>query len=292
MPKFDLVPIIRILIFPLLMFALKVLAVVLLLLLVFAVYVFIRLKINPMTRGYRKIINLKKMEISFKPLDFLRWVYVDIITSEARRARFTPYGFTMFCGRQGGGKTTSMVDYANHIHFRYPECIIVSNFKYKYADHIMKDWRDLLNIKNGHKGVLFLIDEIHSEYDSNAYKDFPESILSQISQQRKQRIKICATAQVYSRVVKQIREQTYSVVQCTTLAGRWTFNREYDSRDYEIYCDNPQKKKKLRPIRKHSFVQDDFLRGCFNTYEVINRMKKVSQQPDGKGFIPRNKRSA
>lgn len=283
---------VRAVVYPPLMFALKIVGVIALIILLFAIYAFIKLRVNPFTRGYRKVINLKKMEISFKPLDFIHWIYVDIITSAVRRSRFNPYGFTIYCGRQGGGKTISMIAYANYIHFRYPECIIVSNFKYKYANYYMEDWRDLFKYRNGRKGVLFLIDEIHSEYSSSAWKDFPESVLSEISQQRKQGIKICATAQVYSRVVKQIREQTYTVVQCTTLAGRWTFNKEYDSRDYEVYCENPNKKKKLKVKWKSSFIQDDFIRGCYDTYEKIKRMKKIADKPDGKGFMKRNERNA
>ncbi len=73
----------------------------------------------------------------------------------------------------------------------------------------MTSWRDFMEIRNGTKGVLFLIDEIHSEYSSKSWKDFPEELLSEISQQRKQRIKIVATSQIYSRVVKQLREQAF-----------------------------------------------------------------------------------
>jgi ATP-dependent Clp protease ATP-binding subunit ClpX len=231
------------------------------------------------------------MDLNFKLLDFLRWVYVDIITSQTRSTRFKPYGLTVYCGRQGAGKTVSMVEYANRIRAKYPDCIIVANFSYIHADFFMSDWRDLLQIRNGTKGVLFLIDEIHSEYSSQDWKDFPENLLSEISMQRKQKIKICATSQVYSRVVKQIREQTFSVIQCFTFADRWTFTREYDAIDYEIMCDNPEKRKKLRPI-KRSFVQDDYLRKCYDTYEKIKRMKKISEKPKGKGFIPRNERMA
>lgn len=292
MPKIDIIYIIRLVFWPYILFALKILGVAFLVVLLFAIYAFFKLKISPFTRGYRKVINLKKMEIAFKPLDFMRWVYVDIITAATRMKRFQPFGFTMFCGRQGGGKTISMIAYANWVHFRYPECIIVANFKYKYANKIMKSWKDLLTIRNGKKGVLFLIDEIHSEYSSQDWKDFPENVLSTISMQRKQCIKICATAQVYSRVVKQIREQTYFVVQCRTLAGRWTFNQQYDAKDYEMFCDGAGKKK-LKPMKKTSFVQDDFIRGCYNTFEVIKRMERVAnKEKGGGGFIPRHERGA
>lgn len=108
-------------------------------------------------------------------------------------------------------------------------------------------------------------------------------MLSEISQHRKQRVKIVATSQVYSRVVKPIREQTFSVVQCQTIAGRWTMNKEYDARDYEAYCESSAQDKKLAPLGKRSFIQSDWLRARYDTYQKIERLQKVD-------FIPRDQR--
>lgn len=250
--------------------------------LLFAIYTIIKLRLNPFHMTKAGIRRLKRMQIKFKPLDFIRWLVVDAIYFRKYRYDFNQYGLTVYCGRQGAGKTISMIDYANRIHKRYPECIIVANFAYKYADCMMEDWHDFLNIRNGKKGVLFLIDEIHSEYSNDSWKDFPESLLSEISQQRKQRVKICATSQIYTRVVKQLREQCFSVVQCSTLGDRWTFNKEYDAKDYEIHCETVSKKG-LKPFRKHSFVQDNELRRCYDTYEKIERLAKME-------FIDRHER--
>lgn len=253
----------------------------------FAVYAIIKLRLNPFHMTKSRVRRLRKMKIRLKLLNFLRWLAIDAIYYRKFCYKFNQYGLTVFCGRQGAGKTISMVNYAIYAKNRFPDCIIVANFKFKYADFYMEDWQDFLKYRNGTKGVLFLIDEIHGEYSSQDWKDFPENLLSQISQQRKQRIKIACTSQVYSRVVKQIREQSFSVVQCLTFLNRWTFNREYDARDYEMYCESAEKKKKLKPIRKSSFIQDDCLRNSYDTYEVIKRMKKIAK---GEGFIPRNER--
>lgn len=217
--------------------------------------------------------ELKKKKIRFKPFNFLRWLCVDMDTERKSGSRFDLYGFTLFCGRQGGGKTTSMIEYLNRMHKKFPKALIVTNFWYKYATHTMTDWKDFFEIRNGVDGVIFAIDEIHSEFSTAKSKDFPESLLSEISQQRKQRIKIVATSQVYSRVAKPIREQCYSVVQCNTYCNRWTFTREYDADDYDQYSNVEKLKKKVYAIRRHSFVQSDFLRSCFDTYEKIERLK-------------------
>lgn len=239
----------------------------------------------PMMLNPLSVRRLKRMRIRMKLLDFFRWKAIDLCYAPRRVNTFREFGLTLYCGRQGCGKTVSMIHYANMVRRRYPKCIVVSNFSYKHTDHIMESWRDFFDIRNGEDGVLFLIDEIHSEFSSAAWKDFPENLLSEISQQRKQRVKIAATSQIYSRVVKQIREQTHTVVQCSTIAGRWTFNKEYDAKDYELACESAEARKKLRPVNKRSFVQSDALRRCYDTYEKIERLSRMD-------FIPRHERRA
>lgn len=239
--------------------------------LLFFLYFFIRYRVNPFRMSVYKLVEL---DIRFKPYDFLRWFMVDRLRGSD--GTFKEYGFTFYCGRQGSGKTISMVHYLNRMKKKYPECIIATNFQYSGADHAMTDWRDLMEIRNGEDGVIFAIDEIHSEYSSASWKDFPESLLSEISQQRKQRVKIVATAQCFARVAKPIREQSFSVVQCSTFLNRFTKNDEYDANEYAICMNNLFRlRKKCKRISKGSFVQSDALRVCYDTYEKIERMKKV-----------------
>lgn len=242
---------------------------------------FIKYRINPfkMTAD-----GLRIPFVTFKYHDLLRWLLVDFLERKDHAGEFREYGFTFFVGRQGAGKTVSMVHYLEKMRVIYPNCMIITNFKFADADYIMKDWNDILNVRNGTDGIIFAIDEIQSEYSSAAWKNVPESLLSEISQQRKQRVKIVATAQFYSRVAKPLREQANTVVACSTFKGRFTRNKEYDAVDYAVVLDNPNVvKKKLRPLSKSSFVQSDALRACFDTWEKIERMQKID-------FIPRNER--
>lgn len=109
--------------------------------------------------------------------------------------------------------------------------------------------------------------------------------MSVITQQRKQRIKIYLSSQVYTRVVKQIREQCFDVVECKTFLGRWTRLRCYDAEDYNSIVDNPspEKKFKLRKKWKRSFIQSNYIRRLFDSYKVVEQMKKAE-------FIARNER--
>lgn len=254
---------------------------ILFLIIAFFVSFFLKYKINPFKVTADK---LRVPYIRFKYHDFFRWLWVDFLERKQHRGEFKEYGFTFFVGRQGAGKTVSMVNYLKKMRLIYPDCFIITNFKFSDADFIMKDWNDLLNIRNSTRGVIFAIDEIQSEYSSMSWKDVPENLLSEISQQRKQRVKIVATAQFFSRVAKPLREQANTVVVCSTLWGRLTRNKIYDAVDYAVVLDNPNiVKKKLRPLAKSSFVQSDSLRACFDTFEKITRMQKIK-------FIPRNER--
>lgn len=254
-------------------------------LILFFVFLFVlvfvlRYKIYP---PHIKADRLEKLSISFLPYDFFRWLIWDFLTRKQRARFFAEYGFSIFTGRQGAGKTISMVRYLDLMRKKYPNVKIVTNFSYAYADKRMEDWRDLLEIRNGEDGVVFAIDEIHSEYSAASWKDFPESLLSEISMQRKQRIKIVATSQVFSRVAKPIREQAFSVMACRTYFGRLTFFKEYDAAEYSTTDTPYQVKKKVKPIWKSVFVQSNALRRSYDTYEKIERMKKLD-------FIPRGER--
>lgn len=227
---------------------------------------------------------LRQIDLRFKWHDLLRWLIVDMKTTDSRRDEFGQYGMTVYVGRQGAGKTMAMVDYLERMRDQFPQCLIVTNFGYDGADMRMKDWRDFLEIRNDEQGVIFAIDEIQSEFSAAAWKDFPESLLSEVCQQRKQRVKIVATAQYFTRIAKPLREQAKTVVTCKTSFGRLTRTREYDALDYAMLADGATRHK-MKSLSRHSFVQSDELRSSYDTYEKIKRMSKEV-------FIPRDQRGA
>lgn len=190
--------------------------------------------------------------------------------------KFNRYGLIMFVGRQGEGKTLSLVNYARELKAAYPNLLIYANFTCSFADGVINSLNDLLTIRNGEQGVLFLIDEIQNEFSSSASRDFPETLLSTLTMQRKQRIHIAATSQVFTRVAKPIREQCFEVVECRTFFKRWTRNRCYDAIDYNCVVDSksPDAKRKLRKKWKTSFIQTDDLRNCYDTFEVVQRISR------------------
>lgn len=178
-----------------------------------------------------------------------------------------------------------MVEYLDRLKDKYPDCKIVTNFNYIRQDMPFTDWRQFTEVRNGLDGVIFAIDELQNEYNSNNWQDFPEELLSTVTMQRKQRIKIVATTQVFTRVVKQLREQCYEVVECKTIFGRWTRQKCFDADDYNRIVDNPNPEVKFKTRKKwrYSFIQSNFIRNLFDSYAVVEQMKN-------KKFINRNER--
>lgn len=105
-----------------------------------------------------------------------------------------------------------------------------------------------------------------------------------ITMQRKQRIVILCSSQVFTRVAKPIREQAFYVINCKTIAGRYTKLKWYNADLYLDYADNPslenRRKLMFKAARKDCFVQSDYLRGCYNSYALVERLSR-------EGFAPK-----
>lgn len=217
---------------------------------------------------------------------FVYWKYRDF--KERMRLKklgiipFTEFGLKMFTGRQGSGKTVGMVYRLEKLRKKYPDADIYTNFQYIHQTGPLLSLNDLLTKRNGEKGVIFAIDEIQNEFSSMTSKDFPESLLSTVTMQRKQRIVILASSQVFTRVSKPLREQCFEVIECKTYFGRWTVLKAFDADDYNLILDsnNPDVRLKLRKVWRLSFIQNNYIRELYDTYQVVQRLSRT-------GFVPK-----
>jgi ATP-dependent Clp protease ATP-binding subunit ClpX len=210
------------------------------------------------------------------------WWFKDIINYDA--SKFRPFGLYMFCGKQGAGKTMGLVYTLEHYRKKYPKAKIYSNMKYKHETAPLKNLNDLLDksLYNGLKGTIFVIDEIQNEFSCATSKDFPESLLSLVTMQRKQKIVILATSQVFTRVAKPLREQCFYVIEAFTFLGRYTRLKWFVAEDYNTYIESPNMKKKfkMRKKKKDCFVQTDELRELYDSFALVERMSR-------EGFVPK-----
>lgn len=206
-------------------------------------------------------------------IDLLRWKLYDFLITLINGRKFDLYGVTCYCGRQGSGKTIGVVEQLEHIREKYPKCIICTNINYLKQDLPLTSWLQLLYLRNGDDGVVFVIDEVQN--NGLDWTKFPETLLSVITQQRKQKIKIFVTSQVYKNLVIQLRRQCFDVIECKTFLGRWTKHRCYDADEYNNIVDlvTPERRMKLHRKWKHSFIQSNFLRQLYDTNQVVDKLK-------------------
>lgn len=236
------------------------------------------MKKNKPIKKEKEFEVLHKQNLLLKFYLFVTRVARDIFNN-VKENKFTAYGMSVYVGRQGSGKSISMVGELERIRRDFPDVKILTNFGYKNQDFALNDWQQLIDFRS-ESGVVFAIDEIQNEFDVYDTRNFNLEILKVVTQQRKQGIKILATSQVFSRVSKPLREQSYEVIECFTIAGRWTFQKCFDADDYNAFVDSidPEKKFKVRRKYRRNFVQSDKIRSLYNSYEVIESMKKLVKE--------------
>lgn len=235
-------------------------------------------------RFVRKIKPIKSEKRRFKEhnflirlfLDFPKQLAHDLITIDPNT--FREYGMHLLCGEQGSGKTTLMAYLVRKYKTVYPRVIVRSNFSCSMQDYDLTSWEELTLDTNGIYGEIDCIDEIQNWFSSNQSKNFPPDMLTIITQQRKVRRCILATSQVFTRVAKPIRENTYLMYYPFTAFGCITFVRVYKP------ILDEQGNLKERKLRKFFFfVHDEELRSMFDSYKTIcslldSGFKPVSEQ--------------
>lgn len=132
---------------------------------------------------------------------------------------FAPSGFICFCGGQGNGKTLSAVSFIHKIVQEYPDVQLVANCALQFPDwngKVLKyqGYEQVQKLDNGYKGIILFLDEIQSEFNSLESRRIDPSWFTVISQQRKRRLLVVGTAQVFNRVAKCWREQFTACIVC------------------------------------------------------------------------------
>lgn len=194
---------------------------------------------------------------------------------------FDYYDVYLFCGRVGCGKTISMIEKANRIKQRYPKVKIYSNFDCDISDGKIEYWEQLRDLTNrdemgNEQGILFLFDEIHLTFASEAWQAAPADLLSYISLQRKNKKCIFASSQVWTRVNKVIREQADYVIECKSFfKSRIVRNKYYLQEDYAVNGEQKDSGMRKRDVRlKYCFVATDKLRSLYDTNEIVRGLKQ------------------
>lgn len=206
---------------------------------------------------------------------------------------FKVSGTQVYVGRQGSGKTISAVRHLLEIKEQYPKVKVVTNLQLNVPwEYIFfstaEELADLLvSTNNGKYGVVYLIDEIHTYFNSLESKDIPPYVFTEISQQRKQRKAIIGTSQLFTRLAKPFREQCDNMISCSTSFGVFTRNRAYDGMTLEQDYDG----KLVGDVRKKGFFwHNRQLRNSYDTFQKVISAKDQKAHYDDVTHLDTKKR--
>lgn len=185
------------------------------------------------------------------------------------------FGIYGYFGLPGAGKTMAMSKQLNEYREKYGDQIyIMTNYFYDLQDFPFTSWKDLL--KDYDKPLVVAWDEVQNEFNSRDFKTFPISLLTLLTQVRKKNgIQILYTAQRWHFVDKNFRSLSFGCNECNTIMGNLTVVKHYDPVDYDNLCSQSDydKRRKIKPKYYLSFVQNDELRNCYNSYQMLESAK-------------------
>lgn len=190
-----------------------------------------------------------------------------------------PYaGMWIFSGQQGSGKTLLMMHLVKQIHEQYPDALIVSNISiYGIPSIPYKGIEDFEKYKNGSKGIIFVIDEIHILFNALESAKMPLSTMQVWAQNRKNRRLILGTSQRFNRVAKGVREQTTWNYEChrpilsVIYSYRVMDGANYDDNGKYIVEDEDDKP------RRHFYIPKVSVMRMYNTLEVVVREEQQEE---------------
>lgn len=177
-------------------------------------------------------------------------------------------GLWTFSGSQGSGKTLLMMHLLKQVLEQSPNAIVISNISiYGIPSIPYTDIDDFEKYTNGKDGAIFVIDEIHTLFNSLESKNMPLSTMQVWCQNRKNRRLILGTSQRFTRVAKGVREQTTYNYECRKgIAGFLYSYRVFNGDEYDdngkYVGDEPN---------RHFYVPQVSVMRMYNTLEVVRR---------------------
>lgn len=210
-----------------------------------------------------------------KKKSFFRRIFIDFpkrFTDDLfdKDPEFFKYqGLIIFEGRQGSGKTMSMVEFIKRMQEEYPLAKTTTNFGLISQNRELKDWRMLIDYKNDKQGVIVGMDELQNWFSSNDSKNFPPEMLGIVTQNRKNRRIILGTSQNFYLLAKAIRSQATEVRRCSTFFGCLTVVKRV-----EPILDSEGNVQEWKNRGMYFFVHSKELRNAYDTYKVIENLRK------------------
>lgn len=183
-----------------------------------------------------------------------------------------PTGSIVYLGKQGRGKTLSMVHDCFELKKQYPDMKIYSNLIIKGLNdytHIKTDddlARALTARPPRQSGTLIMLDEAHLFF--NKKKGIPIEVLTAISQQRKDKRRMAFTSQIWEELDLSVRKQVKYIMNCNKY-GILQINYETDGET--LHWNNLKSQWEAEGRGYHIFKHTKELYEAFDTYQKILR---------------------
>ena len=204
---------------------------------------------------------LKKQELSTKWPLWCRFINRKILDKIIKYDTLN-YGFRMYCGKQGSGKTYSAVKKALDLTKENTNLISNLQLNVPYNYIYIKTIDELEYCLSPDKQNIVVLDEIQTMLDS---RNFNADFYKLFCQLRKRNVLILGTAQVFERVAKPLREQCNRLFFCKTFSGCLTVVREVAV----LLNSSCELCSPLTDLGVNYYVQSDKYRSAYSTTQII-----------------------
>lgn len=176
-----------------------------------------------------------------------------------KKLNSVPTGIYCFTGKQGSGKTLSLIYTAYQLKNKYNYINFVSNMNVNHFINFHK-FEQITYLKD----TLCLCDEMGIVCNSKKSKNINEDIIKITAQNRKNHRLILTTAQQHYQINKDVRTQCSYVIQVSHLGALFI------NRWYVPHIDEEGNSQLKRPSKITFFIATKKLFDSYNSWEVIN----------------------
>lgn len=183
-------------------------------------------------------------------------------------------GLICFCGSQGSGKTLSAVNYVYNVCQKFPKIQVCTNIHLSWdlSNEVIpyESPKQMLEMDNGEFGIIFLLDEMHIEFNSLESKGMDTCVFELVSQQRKARKMIVGTSQVFGRLAKPFREQFKYAICCDNFLGLIFRQAVYHA---ENIAEDEDIKTSMKPVLTAFYIPSSKDFNLYDTDEIVRRIR-------------------
>ena len=199
---------------------------------------------------------------------FIKWKFYDF----THRKPQYPYGVYGFVGLYGGGKTIGMVRRIYEMKKKYPKAKVMTNFGFIQEDLPITSVDDIWKYYDP-DGIIICLDEVHNDFFSRDWQNFPQELNVTMSQCRKLKKMILYTVQRENFADSIIRSLTHKLYVCTNpfRNARLFIQKEYYTSDYDFELETSELRK--RAIGSHAWVASNHIHDSYDTLKVIGSIR-------------------